>query len=237
MMGRWVLATNKIEYFFSMPGGKELRFEVDTERAANTEDKATQSKGEAFAPAWADLDFNKCTNCPLSASEEPLCPVAIDLHEILDQFREIISHEQMMVRVRSPRRDYQRTVDAQTALTSLIGLVMATSACPILGKLRPMARLHLPFASVQETAFRTVAVQLLRKFFQAKDGSTPDWELEELHELYKELETVNGCFFKRIEAAAEKDANINAIANLFSLSTLITMSLDRDLDSLRPLLE
>ncbi len=52
-------------------------------------------------------------------------------------------------------------------IASLLGLRMATSGCPVLAKLRPMAAFHIPFATDEETLYRAVATyfiaQLLRQ--------------------------------------------------------------------------
>jgi len=132
-------------------------------------------------------------------------------------------------------RSYEMDCDVQTALGSLLGLAMASSACPILGQLRGLARFHLPFAEFEETLFRTVGLYLLRQYFIAKDGGIPDFELVGLAELYDELQEVNRAFKRRIEAISPRDASINAVTLLASLSALVAMSLDSGLEQLRQL--
>ena len=53
---------------------------------------------------------------------------------------------------------------------SLIGIYMVTSGCPIMDKLRPMARFHLPFASTEETIYRAISTYLLGQYFLEQKG-------------------------------------------------------------------
>ncbi len=52
---------------------------------------------------------------------------------------------------------------AQQAMSSVLGLIMATAGCPWTDRLRPMARFHLPFASEAETVYRSVCMFLLAR--------------------------------------------------------------------------
>jgi hypothetical protein len=113
---------------------------------------------------------------------------------------------------------------------------MATSACPILGRLRFMAQFHLPFANVEETLFRTASAYLLQQYFQYQRSGQADWDLVGLRHIYQDLETVNQSFKKRIESASEADANMNAIGSLFYLGSAITISIDEQLAELEEIL-
>src|SRR5262249_33669487 len=118
-------------------------------------------------------------------------------------------------------------------LGSLLGLVMASSGCPILGELRGLARFHLPFAEFEETLFRTVGLYLLRQYFVARDGGVPDFELAGLGRLYEDLQEVNRALQRRMEGVSPRDASINAVTMLFSLSALVALSLEAGLEQLR----
>ncbi len=52
---------------------------------------------------------------------------------------------------------------AQQAMSSVLGLIMATAGCPWTDRLRPMARFHLPFASDAETLYRSISMFLLSR--------------------------------------------------------------------------
>ncbi len=218
-----------IEYVFKMQGGGEHRFAVDVERSARGLPIVDDG------PFWSELGYEMCPACPLAASGAKRCPPAVDLTEVLTQFREILSIETAVVTVQAPERAYVKETDTQTALQSLLGLIMATSACPVLARLKPLARMHLPFATMEETIARTAGSFLLAEYLRAKEGAAPDWDLEGLRRLYVELQDVNMAFSARIRAAATRDASLNAISLLFSVSVLVSASLEADLAKARSL--
>jgi hypothetical protein len=50
--------------------------------------------------------------------------------------------------------------------------------------------------------------------------------------MYKELVTVNFSMLERIRAACEEDANMNAISIFFSMSSIVNMALEEQLDEM-----
>lgn len=184
---------------------------------------------------WTRLGFHQCENCPLKEKDHPYCPVARDIEDVANKFRDIISYERVNVRVITDQREYFKNCDVQTGLKSLLGLIMGASDCPILGQFKSMAYYHLPFSSVDETIFRTVGAYLLKQYFVYKEGEEPDLDLEGLEGLYHRLQEVNTSFLQRIKAASKSDANLNAINILFSLSAMVSMTLEAKLDELKPL--
>jgi len=219
-----------IEYEFTLPDDTIRRIQVD--------DLDEAAPMAVDPPAWTALDFCQCENCPLSVDEHPHCPTAVRVSEVADDFRELLSYERIRVRVRvrGRGREYEIVTDAQTGLSSLLGLLMALSDCPHLSNLRGLARFHLPFADLEETLFRTASLYLLRQYFIAQDGGQADFDLTGLQDLYNDLQRVNMSFKQRILAASERDANINAVNQLFSLSALVSFSLESGLDRLRSIL-
>jgi hypothetical protein len=215
-----------IEYVFKPAEGETFNFKVDTSRAART------STGQATT-GWTALDFHKCTNCPLNSKEHPHCPAAVDVEEIVARFKSDLSYGKVMVEVRTASRTYSQLTDMQTALRSLMGLVMATSGCPILARFRGLAKLHLPFASLEETLFRTTGAYMLRQYFVLKEGGTPDFELRGLERLYEDLQTVNRCFKRRVDSASDRDANMNAIGSLIYVAMGVSFSLEDQLVEIR----
>ena len=219
-----------IDYTFKLDDGSELKFSVDPERTEPLVDPES-------APDWTALEYEQCTNCPLTVADSPRCPAAVDASEVLGRFSPMMSFAKADVTVSTPERDYVKRSDLQTALHSLLGLIMATSGCPHLDALRPMARFHLPFATREETVFRTASVHLLRQFFKHKGGEAPKLDLDSLRELYVELQEVNRAFTDRIRAAAKRDANLNAVVLLFSLAVLVSYTLEEDLEQFREMFE
>ncbi|MDP3152770.1 MAG: hypothetical protein Q8N23_08875 [Archangium sp.] len=185
-------------------------------------------------PAWAKLSFQKCPNCPLREEDSPHCPAALGLTDVVAQFADIFSYERVSARVTVPERVYEQVdVSVQEALSSLLGVYMVTSGCPVLSKLRPMVRFHLPFQTELETITRATSMYLLGQYLVAQDGGTPDWSLAGLSSNYEATSVVNRAFAARLRAAAPKDANVNALIRLDSVARSVPDLIDSQMDELR----
>jgi len=218
-----------IEYQFTLQDGRAFQFKVNPD---SDDDSRALAPNRPF---WSRLDFNQCHGCPLDATKHHHCPAAIDLEAIINAFQNILSYENAQVTVTAEARTYSRQCDVQTGLRSLLGLVMATSGCPVLSRLKGLAKMHLPFATLEETIFRSTGAYLLKQYFVFKEGGVPDLELKGMHAFYDELQTVNRCFKRRIDAASEKDANMNAVGSLVYLAMGVSFSLDEKLKEIRHL--
>lgn len=216
-----------IAYLFTMVDGRAFHFEVQPDRPARSHAAGLADE------AWTHLSFHRCPGCPLDVAQHPHCPAALDLQAIALAFRDLISYEQTRVEVRTPERTFVKQCDVQTGLRALMGLVMATSGCPVLSKLKGLAHYHLPFATMDETTFRTVSLYLLRQYFVHRDGGVPDLALRGLSEYYEQLQDLNQAFGNRLRAASERDANLNAINSLFALAAVVAIALEENLESLR----
>ncbi|MCP4695463.1 MAG: hypothetical protein GY862_01240 [Gammaproteobacteria bacterium] len=218
-----------IEYTFTMDDGKVLDYHVEFDRPRQTQ--LDQSK----YPAWTELGFHQCPNCPLDEKIHSHCPVAIDAKEIVMGFNEVLSCKTTDIRVKSPEREYFKRTDAQTGLRALIGFVMASSACPVLSTMRGMAYYHLPFASLDEAVYRIASSYLLNQYFLYKKGGKPDLDFEGLKQRFKEMQTLNYHFLERIRAGCEADSNLNVLATLFTISSMLSLSLERHLKEIEHL--
>ena len=219
-----------IQYTITLDDGRSYLFKVDPERTFNPH------AHRGLRPEWTKLGFNQCDNCPLHVETHEHCPVALDVEQVIVTFKSILSYETVLVTVTTPDRVYSKRTDVQTGLRAYLGLVMATSACPILSRLKGLARFHLPFATMEETIFRSTGAYLIQQYFVMKDGGTPYLELRGLKEFYDELQEVNTCFKKRVDAASVQDANMNAAASLVYLAMGVSYSLEDKLEELRPYL-
>jgi hypothetical protein len=126
-------------------------------------------------------------------------------------------------------------VGLEEGLRALLGVIMATSACPVLARLRPMAQQHLPFANNQEFILRAVSLYLARQYFNMREGRLADWELKGLVRLFQQLKLVNQAFWQRIHDTCEGDSNLKAFLTFFSMSSSMTVSLETQLQKIRPL--
>ena len=170
----------------------------------------------------------------LKEDESPQCPAAIRLPEVVAGFADIFSYERVSARVTVPERTYEQAdVAVQVALSSLLGVYMVTSGCPVLKPLRPMVRFHLPFATELETITRATSMYLLGQYLVVQDGGAPDWKMETLSENYAAASQVNRAFAGRLRAAAPKDANVNALIRLDSVARSVPDLIESQMDELR----
>jgi hypothetical protein len=189
-------------------------------------------------PEWTRLSSCQCPNCPLSEATHERCPVASNVADLLDTFSDASSHQSVEVTVVSDARTYVRETTTQEGLASILGLFMATSGCPVLDPLRPMARFHLPFASYEETAYRALSMYLVSQHVRAQHGQTADWALNGFVQMYRDIQVVNAAFAARLRQFVTQDANANALVILDCFAALISLDaeLQRSLpESLEPL--
>ncbi len=175
-------------------------------------------------PEWTKLKYCQCENCPLG-DEVEYCPVAVNLSELVETFKDFISYVNTRVVVKAPERTYEEDTTLQKGLSSIVGLYMVTSNCPIMDQLRPMVRFHLPFATSEETLYRAVSMYLTRQYFAMRRGETPDWELEKLAQIYSAISVVNAGMSRRLRQASTKDANANALIILSAFGETVGVSL------------
>lgn len=218
----------KITYEFIIDTGEVFSFDIDPNQSKNT--GQTCKEGSS---SWTSLSYHKCENCPLKPEDHPHCPVSLDIEEVAQKFSALLSWKKAEVWVHTEERSYHKNCDLQTGLRSMLGLMMALSMCPILSQLKPLAASHLPFANFQETVSRVVGNYLIRQFLNDRNGGEADWSLKELKAMYKELVTVNFSMLERIRAACEEDANMNAISIFFSMSSIVNMALEEQLDEMQ----
>ena len=206
-------------YTFRFPDGPERQFEV----RLSADTLELLSPPDAPKPAWTKLKFFQCENCPLGDDVE-YCPVAVNLASLVETFKDSVSFEKAFVRVQTAERAYEKDTTMQKGLSSIIGIYMVTSNCPVMDKLRPNVRFHLPFASMDESVYRAVAMYLMAQYFRMREGQAPDWELKHLREIYKEVACVNRGMSERLRHAIAEDANVNAVIILSTHGDMVPMS-------------
>lgn len=216
-----------IVYKLSLESGEPIVFSVDTER------QAIDATGSPRAD-WTRLEHHQCPHCPLSRSAGRHCPAALDIEHIVDTFSHVDSHAQVKVDVQIAERTHSTQTDMQLALQSLLGLTLATSACPVLSQMKGPGRLHMPFATVDETLFRMVGAYFLGQYLKSQQGGTADFTLASLGHMYGDVQTVNRHLKRRLDDAVSNDANVNAVVSLMSMAMLVSFSLDQQLRELHP---
>jgi hypothetical protein len=209
---------NNITYLFQLSSGTEVRFDVALNRPP--------ASGEL--PDWTLLERDQCPHCPLRAGSGARCPAAADLAHVVPKFAHLASFENVLVRVIHARFEAHKRTDAQTALSALMGLILATSGCPILNRMRPLAHMHLPFATQTELVYRLASMHVFGCFL---DGVKAD--LADLRKLFDDIDKLNRAFATRIKRAIQRDANINALVMLHSRGMMVSLSMEENLKRIR----
>ncbi|MBI5463043.1 MAG: hypothetical protein HY941_12730 [Gammaproteobacteria bacterium] len=187
----------------------------------------------AAAPDWTAMDNHRCPHCPLDAVVHPTCPAACAIAEWVTAGNDLFSYEHVQVEVRTPERLITAETSLQRALSSLLGLALATSGCPHTAFLKPMARFHLPFASEEETIYRATSMYLLAQYFRFKQGDEADLDLSGLTQIYRNLHVVNTHMAMRMRSASEKDAAVNAVVILDMFAKTLPQTIDESLEEIR----
>lgn len=186
-------------------------------------------------PYWVEDNSRPCEDCTIVPNGSVPCPIERNIAGVVEAFKDMPSYRKVDVYVEAGIRTYVgRGISLQTAVSSLLGLIMATSGCDAFDWLRPMARVHLPFTSIDETVFRSVSTYLLAQYFRMENGLQPDWQLTELQEIYRRIAEINRHICDRIRMFGAEDASVNAVIALDSFAQIIPIAIEEGLTKLMP---
>src|SRR5687768_8891993 len=87
-------------YVFTFPDGTQRSFDVTLDGDA----LAFQRPAGGALPEWTRLGFHQCPNCPLSTAAVERCPVAVNLVDIVEAFKDRTSFDSVEVTVESRNR-------------------------------------------------------------------------------------------------------------------------------------
>jgi hypothetical protein len=220
----------RIRYRFDLPDGSQKSLDLTFDAT----DFRLSNPAPAAPPFWTDLKFNQCGNCPLNPAEHPHCPAALQMASAIEPLQALVSFDTVGVTVTQEERTMYAETTAQQAMSSVLGLIMATAGCPWTDRFRPMARFHLPFASEAETVYRSISMFLLAR--EIKVGGQPEG-FAALEKLYDNLHVVNRGMSRRLGAATQADPARNAMALLDAYITLLPVALESSLEELKPLFD
>jgi len=209
-------------YTFSFQDGATQEFLV--ELAYDSLEMLAPERAEY--PAWTELAYKKCPNCPLDEASHSHCPVARNLVDVVTFLQERYSYEEVEVVAEFHERRHVKRTSLQQAASSLIGIFTVTSGCPVLNKLRPMVDTHLPFMTPDESTYRTISMYLLAQYFRHKQGKQADWELAELVRFLSEARDTNTAFLRRLQSIGVRDASLNALSNLNAMGEITSISIE-----------
>lgn len=175
---------------------------------------------------WAKLKYFKCTNCPLDESKNEYCPLARNLGGVLEFFNALPSYKEAKVAVETNERITYKNTTVQVGVGSLLGIIMASSGCPIIGVLRPLVRFHLPFASLEETEYRVFSTYIFAQYFKFITDDEPDWDLSKLKTAYEQIQIVNRNIVHKLSDVELNDTSRNAVVTLSSFAEYIIFNLE-----------
>jgi len=185
-----------------------------------------QSSGQE----WARLEHHKCSHCTLNEEQSPFCPLASAIEYVISQLQNFLSYDNIHARVDYNNRTVSADITVQTALSSLLGLIIPASGCPHTAYFRPMSRFHLPFADTEETIYRATSMFLLSQYFLNKEQGCIPPDFSRLEEIYNNAHTVNKYICKRLREVSEDDCYLNAIVILDMFTISIHSALKHDLE-------
>jgi len=221
-----------VKYVFSFVGGRREEFVLRFD--AGSFDLVAPPVAQP--PEWTRLTAHRCGNCPLDAHTHSHCPLALALAEPVQRLGDVVSYEPVRVEVITEERRMVQDTTAQDGVSALLGLINATSGCPVTAFLKPMARYHLPFANESETVYRAASMYLMGEYFRARETpSTPDLALQGLLEIYRGMEVVNRGIVARLRAARTEDSTLNAIVLLDLYAKQLPYAVETSLGELKSL--
>lgn len=222
-----------IQYYFRMPDGREEVFDLRFD--ARTLDLQTPTPTQW--PEWTRLEFRQCPHCPLTPDAAPRCPLAAHLIDLVDKFLRLISYDRLHIEIVTPERRVVQETTAQRGISSMMGLIMATSGCPHMAFLKPMARFHQPLADREHTIYRAAAMYMLAQYFLHQAGQPADLTMTGLAQRYRNVQTVNIAMAERLRAATDQDAVINAVVLLDQYAKSLPNAVRDGLKDIRHLFE
>ena len=220
-------------YHIELEDGQASHFSIQLDPVTLT---MVPASSEPY-PAWTQLSYKQCQGCPLSPQSHRYCPIAVNITDLVDRFKDILSHKNCNVACETVDRTYLKKTSAMEGLTSVFGIVMATSNCPVMNFLKPMARFHLPFSSVEETTARSTSLFLLGQYFEYKKGRVNHFDFDQLEKNYSCVQRVNEGLLARIQSLGKRDADKNAIITLHSISQFLSTEMDFSLTTIAHLFE
>jgi len=227
------METVNLRYIFRFPDDRQEVFDLQLD--AQTLDLLSGIPEEL--PSWTNLDFHQCPNCQLTIQSHPNCPAASHLVKLIKTCKGVLSYDELQVDIITPERVVFKGTTAQKGISSLMGLIMATSGCSHMSYFKPMARFHLPFATAEETIYRATSMYLLAQYFLRKEGQKADLELEGLekiyHNVYHNVQLINKAMAERLRAITDKDSAVNALVLLDIFAKTLPYAIEESLEEVR----
>jgi hypothetical protein len=135
----------------------------------------------------------------------------VGLAPVVAAFHDTWSCETVEVAVATSTRLVTKRTGLQDALSGVVGLTLATSGCPRLAPLRPLALTALPFGELHEMFAHMATLYAFGQIRRHQRGLTADWTFAGLAALTADIATVYQDLLYRLEEVSHKDAVRNAL--------------------------
>jgi uncharacterized protein DUF6901 len=223
------MGTLEIKYCFRLPDDKEEVFHLELD----VQSLELVRNIPENPPQWIRLGFHQCPNCPLTSHTHPNCPLMLNLFDIVWRFDHLLSYDEISMEVIMGERCISCDTTAQRGISSLMGIMIASSGCPHTVFFKPMVRFHLPLATEEETIFRAASMYLLAQYFLQKEGRKADFELNGLEQIYQNMHLVNTAIATRLRDASKTDSSVNALIMLDMYAKAMPYAIEESLEEIR----
>jgi hypothetical protein len=215
----------KYTFVFEDGSKKYIQLNLDAETLDLIQDENLEK------PEWAKHNNFLCPMECLRKNASPYCSIALNINHIIRLFSDWPSFQKVKVSVETNTRTYFKETSLQVGIGSLFGIIMPTCGCPTLGKLKPLVKHHLPFANIEETEFRVFSMYLLAQYLLMKLNKKPDWGMDNLKQLYEDIQNINRNIARRIADLEKLDASINSVIVLNNFADSVTFSIEENLEA------
>ena len=167
-------------------------------------------------PAWMDLSFKKCSNCPLDGVKEKYCFAAQAVETIVRSFGSHVSCEKAELAIKGKDSILGQSLTLDDVLAAVYLTVCVRSKCPLWEQLSILAS-----PLVIDLDPDVVLKRLAQKFKDDKEVRA------NIKKTIKSIKTVIYYFSRRVSSASEQDANKNAFVRIDTLFLQAELLLDK----------
>lgn len=217
-----------IRYHFTTDDGHHFDYTLQLD----PDTLAHRNPPPAFPPDWTKMTNGKCHPCDGNHGYAPYCPAALSIVEVVETCGDMLSYAEVDVTVEVGGRTVSKHTTVQKAISSLLGVHIATSGCQSMALFKPMARFHQPFASQEETLFRVASSYMLAQYYVHQDGHDHDMNFDGLYEAYEKVHEVNMHLAEIMRDVSDGDANMNALVLLDVFAVTFPLALKDQLEEL-----
>ncbi len=175
---------------------------------------------------WLVLENDMCSDCKYAGTDVKYCKAAIGLYAAVNAFSDIRSIDKLsMTRISSDNSLVTRCIQVQTGLSMLFFSCLVFSGCFKFKQFR-WAWNFYRMQSDDFGLFYCLFSSYLTKQFILKANKSSELLSSEIIEEFRGVYMALKKIAKRVRKASHKDANMNALVRLISLTHLLQTKYD-----------